>query len=334
MKTKEQLVKKKNFIFVSLLLISLIFVSCLTVPARGKELQKITFLPMWLPQPQFAGYYMAKEKGLYEKYGLDVTISQRGYKKDVATSLKQGETHFGIMNLLTAIEQRAKGLKLINVGQIFQRSAIEFVTLRDSGIKTPKDFNGKNIGVWKAVLQAQTLGFLETQGIQANIYPVDDGIHFFLKRAVDIIPVMHYNEYNTLINYGVNPDELRVFKLGQFDMDFPEDGIYCLNRTDTDNPMLARLFVDASLEGWDYAVNHPAETIAVIKKIRLNANLITNEPHLQWMMDAMPEMISPRDQTTPVGHLAESDFDHAVQFLLKTNKISQKVSYDEFYFGR
>lgn len=245
---------------------------------QAGELRQVSFIPMWLPQPQFAGYYMAKEKGIYEKYGLDVTIIHRGYDKDVLTSLKQGESDFGIMNLVTAIEKKSAGEDIVNVGQIFQKSAIEFVARKNSGIQSPRDFNGRKIAVWRTVLRAQTLGFLKTRNIKATVYPVDEGINFFLKQAVDIIPIMHYNEYNTLINHGIDPDELILFRLKDFDMDFPEDGIYCLTRTFQDDPDLGRNFVTASMEGWDYAVAHPQEAIDLIEKIRLDAKLITNPP--------------------------------------------------------
>ena len=298
------------------------------------EFKNVNFIPMWLPQPQFAGYYMAKEMGIYERYGLDVTILDRGYDKDVLTSLKQGESDFGIMNLLTAIQKKSAGEDIVNVGQIFQKSAIEFVARKSSGIKSPRDFNGRKIALWRTVLRAQTLGFLKTRNIQAEVYSVDEGISFFLKRAVDIIPVMHYNEYNTLINHGIDPDELTLFRLRDFDMNFPEDGIYCLTRTYQDNPDLGRRFVAASMEGWDYAVAHPEEAIALIEKIRLKKNLITNPPHLKWMMEAMQGMIRPREDGVSEGHLARSDFEKAVDFLVKTQKIPRKVSYNVFYGNR
>lgn len=298
------------------------------------EPQKISFMPMWLPQPQFAGYYMAREKGIYEKYGLDVTILERGYNEDVRTALEQGDCDFGVMNLLTAIEKRALGEDIVNVGQVFQRSAIEFVARKTSGIKSPQDFNGRKIAVWRTVLRAQTLGFLKIRNIKAEVYSVDEGISFFLKRAVDIIPVMHYNEYHTLINHGIDHDELTLFRLKDFDMDFPEDGIYCLARTYQADPGLARRFVKASMEGWAYAVAHPNEAIELIRKIRLKAKLITNPPHLKWMMDAMPGMIRAKDSGSQDGELSRSDFNKAVDFLLKTQKISRKVSYDVFYVNR
>ena len=298
---------------------------------HARELKKINFMPMWLPQPQFAGFYMAKEKGIYEKYGLDVTILDRGYNENVLTDLVQGKSDFGIIDLLTAIEKRASGEDVVNVGQVFQKGAIEFIARKTSGINTPQDFNGKRIAVWRTVLRAQTLGFIKTRNIRAEIYSVDEGVRFFLKKAVDIIPVMHYNEYNCLINHGIDPGELTLFPLNDFDMDFPEDGIYCLARTYQADPVLARRFVKASMEGWKYALTHHDEAIDVIIKLRLQKKLITNPVHLQWMMDAMPEMIRPKKPGSPGGHLTKSDFDKALAFLFKTQTIFRKVSYDEFY---
>lgn len=316
-------------IVMGLLVWIMVFLACSRIHAG--ELKKVNFMPMWLPQPQFAGFYMAREKGFYEKCGLDVTILERGYNEDVLTDLVQGKSHFGIMNLLTAIEKRASGEDIVNVGQVFQRSAIEFVARKTSGINTPRDFNGKKIAVWRTVLRAQTLGFLKTQNITAKTFSVDEGISFFLKGAVDIIPVMHYNGYNTLINHGIDAEELTVFRFKDFDMDFPEDGIYCLARTYKADPELVQRFVNASMEGWQYAVTHPDETVALMEKIRLAESLITNPVHLQWMMKVMPEMIRPKRPDSPDAHLVKSDFEKAVNFLIKTRTISRRVSYDEFY---
>ncbi len=301
------------------------------LPIEAEVLKKVNFMPMWLPQPQFAGFYMAKEKGIYAKYGLDVTILDRGYDESVLNALKQGKVDFGVMNLLTAIEKKAAGEEILNVGQIFQKSTIEFVARKGSGIKTPQDFNGKKIALWRTVLRDQTQGFLTVQNIQGELYFVEEVESFFLKGAVDVISVMHYNEYHNLINHGMNPEELMRFPLKDFDMNFPEDGIYCLASTCRSDPDLARQFVRASLEGWAYALANPEETLAVISKIRLKKNLITNQSHLRWMMAAMPEMLHPEDSADLEGRLLKSDFDRAVDFLLRTQRISHKVRYDAFF---
>lgn len=324
----------KHFQIITIVLTGLIYMMLITASVAGTgEREEINFLPMWIPQPQFAGYYMAKEKGIYETHGLSVTILDGGSKKNVVSMLKQGSIHFGIMNLLTAIIEKSKGTKIINAGQIFQKGALEFVARKESGISTLADFNGKKIAVWRSVLRAQTDGFLNIHGIHADIYPVNDGLNLFLKKVVDICPVMHFNEYNTLINHGINPEELVIFNLANYNMGFPEDGIYCMEDTFMENPDFVRSFVKASMEGWEYAIEHPGETVDVIQKIRLNKNIKGNTSHLAWMMNNMGEMIHPKGKNTPPGHLSEADYNHAVAFLLQTGQITQKVSYDQFYIG-
>ena len=139
---------------------------------QSNELKKITFLPSWVPQAQFAGYYMAKEKGIYAKHGLDVNIIPGGVDHDVLTALQNGETDFGIMFLYTGVMDRANGAKIVNIGQIFQRSGIMFVAKKSSGIKTLNDFNGKKIGIWRTVDKELTTGFLREHNINAEIIRV------------------------------------------------------------------------------------------------------------------------------------------------------------------
>ena len=67
-------------------------------PASAAHLQKVTFLPQWFPQAQFAGYYTAKEKGIYEKYGLDVTILRGGPEMPSDTMLSGRKTMFATMS--------------------------------------------------------------------------------------------------------------------------------------------------------------------------------------------------------------------------------------------
>jgi NitT/TauT family transport system substrate-binding protein len=83
--------------------------------AQGEPLRKVRFIPQWSPQSQFAGYYMAEEKGIYKKYGLDVTIIDGGFNKNVITHLKEGKADIGTLILSSGINERAKGTKLVNI---------------------------------------------------------------------------------------------------------------------------------------------------------------------------------------------------------------------------
>ncbi|MDD4922143.1 MAG: ABC transporter substrate-binding protein [Bacteroidales bacterium] len=301
--------------------------------SQEQALKKVNFLPLWIPQPQFAGYYMAKEAGIYKKYGLDVNIIHGGFVKDVPVYLKEERATFGIMYLSSAIKERAKGIPLVNVGQIFQSSDIMFVSKKKSGIKSIKDFSGKKIAVWRTVLEELTVGFLKKHQIKADVIRINEGVNIFLKDAVDICAVMYYNEYNNLINFGINPDELNVFYLRDYGMDFPEDGIYCLESTYGKDPKMCDAFVKASIEGWNYAFLHPQESLNVLKKYQKQEKVIDNKAHAEWMLEAMKSLIKPAGKKVRSGELLINDYRDAVQFLKNNKEINTETEFSLFYRG-
>ncbi len=314
---------------------SLLVVIMLT-PAltAASTLNKATLVTMWFPQPQFAGYYMALEKGIYKKFGLDIDIISGGSKTDSALLLKTGKARFAILNLIHALELKAQGMELVNVAQIFQNSSIEFVVRKDSGIKTLKDFQNRPVVIWNNTRTSQTLGFFKEHGITPRIIRSLEATEFFLKGAADGCAVMHYNEYKSLLNHGIHPQEIRVFKLKDLGLDFPEDGIYCMSRTIAADPELVKRFVAVALEGWEYALAHPEETVTLFKKIRRENNLPANPSHLKWTMQQMQEMLLPGNGAVfRGGRLDKSDHERAVAFLIRTGRIKKTVPYDDFWGG-
>lgn len=316
-----------------LFIISLLLLSCQTAFTQEPQLKKVSFLPLWVPQPQFAGYYMAKEKGIYEKYGLDVTIINGGYNKNVPEYLSSGKADFGIMYLAPAIKERSRGVKLVNIGQIFQRSEIMFVAKKSSGIKSLADLNGKKISVWRTVLNDLTEGFLSKHNIKAEVIRINEGVNIFLKGGVDACAVMYYNEYNDLINYGINPDELEVFYLRDYEMNFPEDGIYCLEETYKKDPEMCRNFLKASLEGWDYAISHPEETLGILRRHQTSEAVRCNKTHSLWMLNAMKDLISTDGKNIIKGELLETDYKNTLQFMMETGVVASGEEYSVFYKG-
>jgi NitT/TauT family transport system substrate-binding protein len=100
-----------------------IFILALTGTAQAAESRRhVSFIPQWIPQAQFAGYYVALEKGFYQGLGLEVSILRGGPKRPSAEWLKKGAADFGTMFLSTAIVEQAKGTRLVNIGQVISRS--------------------------------------------------------------------------------------------------------------------------------------------------------------------------------------------------------------------
>ena len=106
--------------------------------AAETTLKKASFIPQWSPQAQFAGYYVAYEKGFYKKNGIDLTLLQGGPNRITSAFLVKGKADFATMWLSNGIRMRASGDEIINIAQIIQRSALLLVAKKSSNIRAPR----------------------------------------------------------------------------------------------------------------------------------------------------------------------------------------------------
>jgi NitT/TauT family transport system substrate-binding protein len=322
-----------KFISVCRCLSFVIFILCVSGTVNAQEnLKRVTFIPHWSPQSQFAGYFVAFEKGFYKKHGIALNILQGGPNRPSLDLLNRGEVNFASAWLSAAIQKHSQGIKLVNVGQIIQRSALMLIAKKARGIFRPEDINGKKIGLWRADFQLQPLAFLKKYNLKAIIVPQSYSINLFLRDGVDVASAMWYNEYHTIINAGLNPEELTTFFFYEHELNFPEDGIYTLNSTLKEDPELVRAFVKASLEGWLYSFGHPDEALDIVLKYMSAANIPVNRVHQKWMLERMRDLVLPDDGSLlPIGILKESDFIRVCKVLKENGIIKKAPAFDDFY---
>jgi NitT/TauT family transport system substrate-binding protein len=298
---------------------------------HAENLKSITFIPQWEPQAQFAGYYVAYEKGFYKAQGLDVRIMRGGPGRPSAEMLAKGAADFATMFLSTGIEERAKGTKLINIAQVVRESNFLLVARKSSGINTPRDMEGKKMGMWGAELRLQPTAFIRRYGVHVKPVPQSYTVNLFLRGGVDIASAMLHNEYHTILSSGVDPEDLVVFKLADYGINFPEDGIYCLEETFRKDPGACYGFARASVQGWLYAFDHPEEALDIVMKYVDEANIATNRCHQKWMLEHMRNAIYFWDSNTPVGELAEFEYADVARELKAGGLIDSIPSYSEFF---
>jgi NitT/TauT family transport system substrate-binding protein len=294
-------------------------------------LTKVVFTPQWFPQAQFAGYYMAQELGIYNKYGLDVVFQYKQPQRTLISVLTEKNADFVTDFLASGIKMRANGIKIINIGQISQRSALVFVARKSSGIKKLEDINGKKVGIWMTDFQEVPKALLERHKIKAEIIPVVSGIELFLCRGIDVIAVMWYNEYHELLSSGINEDEITTFFFNDYNLDIPEDGIYCLRETYEKNPEMCRNFTKASLEGWQEAFKNKKRTLEIIRKYCRENHIPYNNAHQSWMLNRMEELIFPSGGKHVAGFLAPKMYLDTAKKLKSTGVIKTIPPYGEFY---
>lgn len=227
----------------------------------------------WVTQSQFAGYYVAKEKGFYEAENLDVTIKPGG--PDIAPEqvIAGGGADVIVDWMAPALAAREKGVKLVNIAQPYQKSGLELICPKDGPVKSEADFKGKTLGVWFFGNEYPFYGWMNKLGLSTEGGP--DGVTVLkqsfdvqplVQKQADCISVMTYNEYWQAIDAGFKAEDLLVFNYTQLGNDMLEDGLYVMEDKLSDAAFKDKMarFVKASMKGWKYAMENPDEAAEIV----------------------------------------------------------------------
>ena len=272
----------------------------------------------WVTQAQFAGYYVALDKGYYEEEGLDVTILPGGPDIAPPQVLAGGGADVMLNWMPSALAAREKGLAVVNIAQPFKSSGLMLTCWKDTGITSPQDFKGKTIGVWFYGNEYPFLSWMSQEGISTD--GGDDGVTVLkqgfnvdplLQRQADCISTMTYNEYGQVLDAGVDPSELVTFKYEDQGVATLVDGIYALEENLQDPAFVDKMvkFVRASMKGWKYAEANPAEAAMII--LENDASGAQTETHQKRMMGEIAKLTAGSN-----GALDPADFDRTVATLL------------------
>ena len=277
---------------------------CLGVGCSGaaEPARPLSLVLLWHHQAQFAGYYMALEKGFYRGEGLDLEIRRGGPDVSPLDELVAGRADFCVSMLPMAVARRSAGAPLVLLAQVVNRSNFALVAwkrppnLPGTEVRQPRDLAGLKASVWEGDLRLPYQAFFAVQGVQPEILPQYYSLSLFMHRGVDACAVMRYNEYDRLLQNGVRTEDLVVFDLWRFGVVLPEDGLYATETLWRDQPERCRAFARASLEGWRYARAHPEETLDVVMRYIEADHLPTNRPHMRWMLEELLRSVFPEAQ--------------------------------------
>ena len=279
----------------------------------------LTLQLKWVTQAQFAGYYVAKDKGFYDEENLDVTIQPGG--PDIAPTqvLAGGGADVTVEWMPAALAAREKGLPIVNIAQPFKSSGMMLTCLKESGVTDPAtDFKGKTLGVWffgneypflswMAHLGVPTAGGADGVTVLKQGFNVDP----LLQKQAACISTMTYNEYGQVLDAGLKPEDLVTFKYEDQGVATLEDGLYTLQATLDDPAMQDRLvrFVRASMKGWKYAEENPEEAAGIV--LDNDETGAQTEAHQVRMMQEVAKLTAGSN-----GALDEADYQRTVDTLL------------------
>ncbi|MEA1875811.1 MAG: ABC transporter substrate-binding protein [Bacteroidota bacterium] len=292
------------------------------------QITKLTYTPHWLPQAQFAGFYVALDMGFYQDANLELTIQHPSPTEDVLDILMAGKADIVSHFLISAIVRHQSDNDMVCFGQLSQNCAQMFVTREKDSINKPEDLNGKRIGIWEAGFQEIPLALIGKYNCTVEWIPIVSSVNLFLMGGIDAMTVMLYNEYDQIINSGINEDELNPMLFSDFGFNLPEDGLYCLNETYKNNGDALDRFVAASLKGWEYAFDNKDYALDLVWKEMKEANIPSNMAHQKWMLDITEKMYRQNGKPIKPGELWEQDYIDALNLLITIGQLKGNIKPD------
>jgi NitT/TauT family transport system substrate-binding protein len=272
---------------------------------QGKaKTDKVTLQLKWVTQAQFAGYYAAKAKNYYKQAGLDVNIKVGGPDITPETVVAGGAAQFGLDWVPNLLATRDSGTKLVDIGQVFQRSGMTEITWKDSGIKNVGQMKGKKVGNWLGGNQWELFAALtragmdpsKNKGVTIVKQPFD--MNLFMQRKIAAASAMTYNELAQVLETK-NPktgkltklSDLNVIKMQNIGTGMLEDDIFSTDSwlKDKSHQDIAKRFLAASFKGWIYCRDHASDCVNIV--LKQGPTLLKG--HQTWQMNEINALIWP-----------------------------------------
>lgn len=315
----------------SLALALLPFTIAHSTVVQAQDLTEASVRLKWLPQAQFAGFYVAKAKGFYADNGIDLTINPGGPNVLTENLVATGSDTFGLAGGTPSVmSARDKGLPIVAIGLGTQKTDFVFVAKKDGPVKTIQDFEGHSVTTWFTGAHNILFAMLADQGIDRNdvqIQPQQVSVTPFVNDQVDVVTATWYNELNT-IKDAVGEDNLRLFVPDDYGITMPRDALITSEKTLSDSPDLVKHFVEATLQGWKYAFAHPDEAVDIVMK----QSPTLEREHQEAMLTQMQRLMTAEAaKNHGLYWMDHNTLNKARDLLRKYNVISSDVDIDSAF---
>lgn len=267
----KNLFKKQLYIAVAFIFVVVAVSMILGDKHDDGELRQTSLRLKWINQAQFAGYYMAAKNGFYKDANLDVAIEPAGPNISSVQLVANGTNEFGVTGADQLIEARSKGVPVVALAVLYRENPEALISLKEKGIKTPKDLVGKKVAVIYGNDENIYDMFLRQEGInrkEIKEVAAIPGVTQLLSGDVDA--KMAY-EMNDPVLLELAGKDVNVIKFRDYGIKFYADTLFTTEDMIKKNPGKVRDFVRASLAGWEAAIANPEE--AAKQVVAINPSL-------------------------------------------------------------
>lgn len=235
--------------------------------ANENKATQISFRLAWVYDMAEVGVFVAQDKGLFQKDGLNVKVESGGFGSDPIKLVAAGTDDFGVAGAGNLLLARAQGVPVVAIGAEFQETPVGFIVHQHSGISTFRDFRGKRVGIqtgadtdvlYRALLARNRMSSADIQEV-----PIQYDATPFVSGQIDVLPGYVTNQPVTLRAKGIPVDVISASSQG---LNYYGNVYFTSERMLHEHPDRVRAFLAAAAQGWNVAFADEGSAITAMQR--------------------------------------------------------------------
>ncbi len=299
----------------------------------NKPLDKVRLQLKWLHQAQFAGYYVAADKGYFKAENLDVQFLTGGPDVVPSQKVETGAADVGIDWVGSLLANRDKGQPIVDIGQFYQSSGLLLISKKKTGINSPADLKGKKVGVWTGGNEFEFRALMDKYKFDDSIdnnkdmTVIKQGFEMdsLLNDKLDAASATTYNELNVVYEAGLKPEDLNIINYNTEGVGMLEDHVFVTEQMLKDKHDILVRFLRAAQKGWVAAVQDQTAAVDAVMS-RVDAST-TTRAHQVSMMREVAKLVMPDGlAAAKVGFIDPAKFQTTADIALKFKVITKPAA--------
>ena len=309
------------------LLIAVVIAMCSNmVQKAAAQDNEMIFTPQWTAQAQFAGYYVAQAKGFYREAGLKVKIEHPSATQPAMQRLRNNQCQATTLQVCQAMEIIDAGIPIVNILQTSMNNAMVIVSARG---KDPLTQKGAKVGIWSVGFGQLAICMSIKDHLDYEWIRFAQNVNLFISGALDATLAMSYNEYYQLVQAGMEITDKNVYRFCDHGYNVQEDGVYMTREYYEKHREQARKFAEASRKGWEWAAQHPDETLDIVMEVVDKEHIPTNRVMQRLMLKEVLRLQMDRESKKQEFRLRPDMVKLASNMMLENKMLTREVTYDE-----
>lgn len=309
----------------AMVLAAVILVSgCISTEERNIE--NVTVKLKWIHQSQFAGNYVAKERGFYEEEGLNVSLVPFSFENPTIEAVVNGDALFGVTGADEIIVARASGKPVRAFAVIYKINPVCAYSLNGSGIKKPQDFIGKTVGLERETnvdtLYYAMMSRLDINRSKINEVSIGYDAGELLRGETDVSTGYVINEPNQAIEEGRG---VNIILMADYGVNMYADVLFTTDEIIEKSPEVVEGFARATIRGWQYAIENEGEAVEIV----LGYAADSTRSHEEYMLSKSVPLINTGE--SPIGWMEKEDWQRAENILRDQGMIETDVDISDVY---